>query len=309
MKTSEKLTGSVFDIRRFSTHDGAGIRTTIFLKGCPLSCVWCHNPEGISVKPRLIYLENQCIHCGTCAKVCKNNAIILKDNKLYIDRNAANEWEEPINACPAACLMMDSKSYGVEELIEIALRDEAFFRHGGGITLSGGEALLQKDFALALLKAFKEVGVHTAIETALYVDQSVVRDVLPYLDTIYADLKVFDSNKHKELTGVYNERIKENIRFILESDKRDRVIIRTPLIPTMTATKDNIYKIGRFITAIYPDVKYELLNYNPLAKAKYNLVEKEFCFEDNPKMYTEDEINEFREAAKSSGVKNLVIEA
>ena len=286
-----KLTGLVFDVRRFSTHDGAGIRTTIFLKGCPLRCKWCQNPEGLSLEPQFIYLENQCIHCGTCTKVCKNNAITLTDNKLHINKLATNNWKAPIEACPAACLTMDCKPYTVEELVKLALKDEAFFKHGGGVTLSGGEPLFQKDFSIALLKALKEAGIHTAIETSLYADQSIVKEALLYLDSIYSDLKIFDRDKHKEFTGVYNDKIKENIRFILESDKRDQVILRTPLIPSMTATKENVYEIAKFISDIYPEVKYELLNYNPLAKAKYKLVGKEFCFEENPKMYTGDEMN------------------
>lgn len=302
------MIGSVFDIRRFSTHDGEGIRTTIFLKGCPLRCHWCQNPEGLSLKPQLMYLENQCIHCGNCTKVCKNNSITLKDNKLYIDKNAADQWEEPIDACPAVCLTMDCKSYTVEELVKLVLKDIAFFKHGGGVTLSGGEPLFQKDFALALLKALKEEKIHTAIETSLYVDKTIIMEVLPYLDSIYADLKVFEKNKHKELTGVYNDQIKENIKFILESNKKDKVIIRTPLIPTMTATKENIYDIAKFITNIYPDVKYELLNYNPLAEGKYKLVDREYCFKENLRMHTEEEMHEFREVAKSAGVKNLIVE-
>lgn len=308
MNIHEKLRGKVFDVRRFSTHDGGGIRTTIFLKGCPLRCVWCQNPEGLSLKSQLIYLENQCIHCGTCTTVCKNHAITLTDGKLCIDKSAADEWEEVIDACPAACLTMDSKSYTVEELVKLTVRDAAFFRHGGGVTLSGGEPLFQKDFAIALLKAFKEEGIHTAIETSCYVEQDVIKEALLYLDLIYVDFKVFDKDKHKELTGLTNDKIKENIRFILKSNKKDQVIVRTPLIPTMTADKENIFAIGKFVTSIYSEVKYELLNYNPLAKAKYNLVEKEYCFAENPRMYTEDEMNEFRQAARNAGVKHLIIE-
>lgn len=308
MNNAGKIIGKVFDIRRFSTHDGDGIRTTIFLKGCPLQCRWCQNPEGISPEPQLVYFENRCIHCGTCTKVCSNNSIILKDKKLYIDKSATTRWEEPIDSCPTACLTMDCKSYSVEELVELALKDEAFFKHGGGVTLSGGEPLFQKDFTLALLIGLKERGINTAIETSLAVDQKVVKAVLPYLDRIYADMKVFDSNLHKDFTGVDNELIKENIKFILESQWRDKVIIRTPLIPTFTATLENIHAIVKFITGIYPEVQYELLNYNPLAKAKYNLVEQKYCFEDNERMYTDSEMNYFRVAARAVGAKNLIIE-
>lgn len=306
--TEEEIRGQVFDIRRFSTHDGAGIRTTIFLKGCPLRCVWCQNPEGLSLKPQLIYLEKQCIHCGTCTTVCKNNAITMKDGKLYINKQATQEWKKPIDVCPAACLTMDSTSYGVEELVTLALRDAAFFKHGGGITLSGGEPLLQEEFTLSLLKAFKAQGIHTAIETSLYVEKSVVREVFPYLDIIYADFKIFHEEEHEKLTGGTNQRIKENMKFLLESEKKAQVIIRTPLIPTKTATKENITDIAKFITSIYPEARYELLNYNPLAKGKYNLVEMEYCFIENPKGYTEREMNEFREVAKQAGVKNLISE-
>lgn len=301
--------GKVFDIRRFSTHDGEGIRTTIFLKGCPLRCMWCQNPEGLSLKPQLMYLENQCIHCGSCTKVCKNNSIVLKNNKLYIDKTAADNWEAPIDICPAACLTMDCKEYTVENLVKLVLKDEVFFRNGGGVTLSGGEPLFQKDFSIEVLKDLKEKGVNTGIETSLCVDKKVISEALLYLDSVYGDLKIFNDERHKKLTGVSNKKIKENIEFILKSNKKDKVTIRTPLIPTMTATKENIYGISKFITGIYPEVKYELLNYNPLAKAKYDLVEEKFCFEKNPRMYTDEEMNKFREIAKQAGVKNLIIEA
>lgn len=300
------MIGKVFDIQRFSIHDGAGIRTTIFLKGCPLRCLWCQNPEGLSLEPQIIYFEKQCIRCGICTEVCKNNSITMKNNKIYIDKNATNNWTEPIEACPAACLTMDCKSYNVEELVKLILKDQVFFKHGGGITLSGGEPLFQKDFAIALLKAFKAIGIHTTIETSLYVKQDTVKKALSYLEFIYADLKIFDRERHKELTGVYNDKIKENIKFVLKSHKKDKATIRTPLIPHMTAIKENIYHIAKFLTSIYPDVRYELLNYNPLAEAKYKLVDREYCFKENPRMYTEEEMNEFRQIARDAGIKNLI---
>lgn len=305
---AEELRGNVFDIRRFSTHDGGGIRTTIFLKGCPLGCVWCQNPEGLSLAPQLIYLKNQCIHCERCTKVCTNQAITVQDGELRIDKGATNQWEQPIAVCPAACLIMDATSYTVEELVKITMKDAAFFRHGGGVTVSGGEPLLQHEFTIALLQAFKQAGIHTAMETALYVNTNILQEALVQLDLIYADFKVFDRDRHQQFIGTDNDKIKDNIRFLLESNKKQQVIIRTPLIPTMTADKENIFAIAKFITSIYPEVKYELLNYNPLAKAKYGLVDKEYCFTHNPAMYTEEEMKEFRKVATSAGVKQLIIE-
>jgi pyruvate formate lyase activating enzyme len=301
--------GSVFDIRRFSLHDGGGIRTTVFLKGCPLRCVWCHNPEGLSLEPQLLYLENQCIHCGTCTKAGKTRAITMRDGRLAIDKGATKDWREVIDACPAACLTMDCNEYTVEELVRVVLKDAVFFRHGGGVTLSGGEPLVQKDFVISLLKAFKQAGIHTAVETCLYACWETVREALNYLDLVYADLKVFDAHRHKDLTGVDNGLIKENIRLLLGSAHKDKVVIRTPLIPTMTASQDNIWAIARFLAQIDPAVKYELLNYNPLAKAKYSLVDLKYCFAENPVMYTEQQMNEFRETAKAAGLRNIIAEA
>ena len=308
-KDYSSLTGKIFDIRRFSTHDGEGIRTTIFLKGCPLKCVWCQNPEGISSEEQLIHFENKCINCDLCIKNCSNKSVIRENNKICVVQDKCIDEQNEIvtDICPTGALTMDSKNYTLDEVIEIALKDKAFFKYGGGVTLSGGEPLYQKEFVVVLLKMLKEAGINTAIETSLFVPTEYIIEALPYLDTIFADLKVFDNDKHKIFTGVSNELIKKNIKFILESNKKDNVIIRTPLIPQFTANKINIHDISGYISSIYSKVRYELLNYNPLAKSKYNLINNlDYCFEENPKMYTETQMEEFYDIAYSAGIRNLV---
>lgn len=309
MTKDDTLTGRIFDIRRFSTHDGDGIRTTIFLKGCPLKCVWCQNPEGISPEENLIYFENKCIKCGLCVKNCSNKSIIEKDNKICIIKENCTDIQNKIciDSCPTNALTMDCKNYTLDKVVEIAVKDKVFFKYGGGVTLSGGEPFYQKDFTIALLKRLKEMGINTAIETSLAVSSEYLVEALPYLDIIFADFKVFDTEKHKAFTGVSNELIKNNIKLILESDKKNCVTIRTPLIPEFTANNNNIHDIGRYISDIYPEVKYELLNYNPLAKSKYNIMDNlEYCFEKNPKMYTDEQMKSFNDTAQSAGVKNLI---
>lgn len=304
-----KVTGRIFDICRFSIHDGDGIRTTIFLKGCPLKCVWCQNPEGISPKEALIHFENKCINCGLCVKSCTNESVIQRENKIRVVQEKCTDEQSKIviDACPTGALTMDSKNYTLDEVIDIAIKDKAFFKYGGGVTLSGGEPFFQKEFIIELLKKLKETNINTAIETSLFVSSEYIIEALPYLDGIFADLKVFDDEKHKIYTGVSNELIKKNIKLILESDKKNSIVIRTPLIPNFTANKENIYNISKYISDIHPEVKYELLNYNPLAKAKYNLIDNlDYCFEENPKMYTDEQMKEFYDIAYSAGIINLI---
>lgn len=302
------MKGSVFDIKRFAMHDGAGIRTTIFLKGCPLSCVWCQNPEGISPKRRPLYFENKCIHCMTCVRVAKNGGVTSENGKIKLNIGADEDWESIADACPAVAIAMDSKEYTVDEVVAEVNKEKPFFKYGGGVTLSGGEPLMQSGFALELLRAFNAEGIDTTIETALHVKSEIVEEMLKYIDFIYADFKIYNDEAHKKYVGVSNKLIKKNLELILTSNKKENVVIRTPLIPGITATEENLAAIAEFVSGIYPGVKYELLNYNPLAEAKYHLIDKEYCFSDNPKLYTKDQMREYGDIVTNAGIKNLILE-
>lgn len=305
MKTSS---GFVFDIKRFALHDGDGLRTTIFFKGCPLRCKWCQNPEGISIKPNLLYLENKCMHCRSCKSIAKTNQLIYRENRPYINREYVDGFENIVQACPTGALCYDSQEYTVDQLIEKIKADKVFYQYGGGVTFSGGEPFMQGEFLLALLKRCKEEKIHIAIETSLYTSKKYIEQALPYLDLWYVDLKLYNDKKHKQYTSVSGKIIKENIRFLLQSVKKDKVIIRTPLIPAITATKENIADIASFLVEIYPEVKYELLNYNALASSKYRFLDMEYAIDHTNKPYNEEQLQHFYHVAIASGIKNLIVE-
>lgn len=301
--------GTVFDIKRFATHDGSGLRTTIFFKGCPLRCVWCQNPEGLEKEPAPVFFASRCMGCGTCLKTCTNQGVTAGGAGIVIHKDRLDDWEKIIYHCPTGAIAMDARRYTAEELIKEAEKDRVFYRRGnGGVTLSGGEPLMQGDFAAELLAGLKKLGIHTAIETSLFASLETLQKVLPYLDQIYADMKLADAGEHKAWTKVTNEQIKANIEYLLTSNKREQVIIRTPLIPAYTATEHNLAAIAEFLSGIYPKVHYELLNYNPLAEAKYHLVDREYCFKENPKLYTKAQMKEFGEIVKSHGIRHLIME-
>lgn len=296
----------VFDIKRFATHDGNGIRTTVFFKGCPLRCVWCQNPEGLQSKRGILYLESKCIHCHTCLSLCKKKGIQCIDEHLVLNRNASEDWEEIVDACCTQALCFDSKEYTIDELLHEIKKDEVFFKNGGGVTFSGGEPLLQEEDLYQLCKLCKENGIHTAIETSLYADLELLKKMALYLDQIYCDCKIFDEEKHIKYTGVSNAKILENLRWLLTSPFRDKVIVRTPLIPGMTATHSNIASISSFLSSLYEDVSYELLNYNPLAKSKYAYLDMEYCFQENPELYSKEQMDSFYAILHEHNIKNIV---
>ncbi|MDQ7992989.1 MAG: glycyl-radical enzyme activating protein [Propionicimonas sp.] len=310
--TDSALAANVVDVRRFSTHDGRGIRTTIFLKGCPLACSWCQNPEAIAPRIRPVFFRSRCIDCGLCLGECAAGAATRDaDGKVRIDTTVVGtDWEVLSAGCPSGAITFDARRYTVAELVGLVERDRVFFGGGGGgVTLSGGEPLFLPRFATALLRALKRAGLDTAVETALDVRPGALATALPWTDHLLADCKLIDADEHRRHTGRPNRQILANLAGLLTGDRRADVIVRTPLIPGVTATPGNIAGIARFISGLYPEVRYELLNYNPLAAAKYDLLPGAaylFPAGGNPPMFTRDQLAGFGAIARAAGVRNLV---
>lgn len=250
------MTGLVFDIKEFAVHDGAGIRTTVFLKGCPLRCIWCHNPEGLSPKRELYIKQNGCLHCGLCFKPCTHPECAGLGRCLHI--------------CPKNLVSVAGVEWESGALAQKLLTHSDFFNSmGGGITLSGGEPLMQSGFCIELLSALKG-RVNTAIETSGYAEEKAFREVIDRCDFVYMDLKLMDRNAHRTYTGVYNDSILRNAEVLKESGKPHT--FRTPLIPGITDTQENLDAIRAFVGGD----AWEQLPYNTLAPAKYKSVGRRF---------------------------------
>ena len=299
--------GVVFDIRRFSTHDGDGIRTSIFLKGCPLRCQWCHNPEGLAPRRRPVWFAGRCIGCGSCAEASRRGGVARAEGGIALDPDAPEDWEAVFDACPTGALRYDAREMRVEEAVEELMRDRVFFARGGGVTLTGGEPLMQSAFCAALLAALKAEGVHTAMETSLYAPWARIEPLLPHVDQLFCDLKHIQDAQHRRLTGVSNARILENLRRLLATDAR--VTVRTPMIPGATALAENVAGIARFLSGCRADVSYELLNYNPLAPAKYPMLGMRYLPGDELAPLSAEQMDAMASVARENGAPGAFWEA
>jgi len=274
------LTGFVFNIQRFSIHDGPGIRTTVFLKGCPLHCFWCHNPEGLNPRQEIQFFADRCILCGECVVLCEQGAHQIQDGLHIYDRSRCVQCGRCIEACCAGAVEFTAKVMTAEDVLEEVLRDEAFYETShGGITISGGEPLLQYDFTSHLLVLSKASGLHTALETTLYRKWTDIVPLLPLVDLFLIDLKLLGTDQHRAFTGVSNQRILANARKLAGMDKP--VIFHTPVIPNVNDNPDAITAIaqfvhelvqlreGRLFDASDPGISLELLPFHRLAGGKY----------------------------------------
>ena len=265
-------TALICEIKRFAVHDGDGIRTTVFFKGCPLKCVWCHNPETISPKPQLAYYGHKCIGCGSCVSSCPNGAHQIANGQHVFDRSLCVSCGK----CAEVCLGDALKLYGipvtVAELLPQLLEDKDFYdTSGGGVTLSGGECLRQADFCAELLKQLKENGVHTAVDTCGFVSKETLDKVIPYTDVFLYDIKAVDPAVHKTCTGQSNAVILENLRYLDSRGKR--VEIRIPYVPEYNAGE--IAKIHEFLKPFSHISAVKVLPYHNYAGSKYAALDME----------------------------------
>ena len=297
------MNGFVFEVKRFAVHDGPGLRTTLFLKGCPLRCPWCQNPEGLHLEPHLWYKEADCLRCGNCVAACQERALAL-DERVHIDQAACVLCKRCLDACPTGALLLDGREVSADEAEETLLQDAVFYAEGGGITLSGGEVMAQWPFALELLRRMRARGVDTAIETCLLVKQDVLSRFLELVDHFIVDIKYFDGAEHRRVLGESNELILANYRYLVE--KGADVLVRTPLIPGYTATEANIRAIARFVRLTDANARYELLNFNPLCRSKYAALEEDYPVSGQP--FSAGEMEAFYAILREEGIANIVRE-
>ena len=267
-------------VKRNCLDDGPGIRTTVFFKGCPLDCIWCHNPEAKAPREELSYNVDECINCGTCRKVCLK-AAIGPDIPGFVDRHKCNLCFRCVSECPAEALKKLGETMTVEKIISIVKRDIPFFNSSnGGITLSGGEPTMYMDFCFSLLQKIKQLGLHTLLETCGHFDfQRFFQKIYPYLDTIYFDLKIIDDEQHRRYCRVSNEKILANFQKLRELAEKGSVDLlpRIPLAPGITATDDNLSGIAMFLKECGV-LKVALLPYNPTWIKKVGMLGKKPIF-------------------------------
>lgn len=256
----------ISDIKRFAVHDGDGIRTTVFLKGCSLKCVWCHNPEGIDFKPQLAFYQNKCINCGECIKACPQNAHNITESGHSLDRTRCIACGKCSDVCLGNALTFYGREMTVEDLLPMLLEDKDFYESsGGGVTLSGGECLCQVDFCAELLKVLKEKGIHTAVDTCGFVPRENIDKVMPFTDIFLYDIKAYDEDVHIRCTGQSNKQIIENIKYIDSLNKA--IEVRIPYVPEFN--DGQIEKISQFLKGLKNVTKVRVLPYHSFAGSKY----------------------------------------
>lgn len=294
----------VLDIQRMSTEDGPGLRTTVFVKGCPLACTWCHNPESIPVKSHVEWIGVRCIGCRVCEAKCPQHGICLDENGAHRSPDC-DVCGTCANECPTQAMELKGIDYTIDGLYNVVIKDRAFWGEDGGVTLSGGEITLQWQEALELLKKLKAIGVHTAVDTCGFCKQETLEALLPYTDIFLYDLKLFDEEEHIKFTKQSNKLIISNFEWLTEACAKTgtRIWVRTPIIPGATDTEHNIQGLAGIVRDRVE--KWELCAFNNLCKDKYERLGETWDFRDAG-LITAARMEELVSVAKENGAPNTV---
>lgn len=303
---SAEVFGTVLEIQRMSTEDGPGLRTTVFMKGCPLHCEWCHNPESISSKPQPHWIKNRCIGCKKCVESCPLHALAFGPQGVTIDRERCCGCGTCAGCCPTTAMELWGTRREASELASELARDRAYFEaSGGGVTLSGGESTMQREFAQSLLAHLRGMGIHTALDTCGLCSGEVLDSILPFTDLVLYDIKEIDPVRHRAFTGSDNRRILENLDRIAQYKQTHlfprQLWVRTPIIPGATDTEENITGIGAIISKL-PETsveRWELCAFNNLCRDKYEQLGLDWRFAHTP-LISSREMERIAEIARKS---------
>jgi len=301
---TDTKSGTIFNIQRYSIDDGPGIRTTVFLKGCPLRCPWCSNPESQDPRPMIMYRYTSCQKCGNCERKCPTGAIVVSEHGAEIDRSICTVCGDCVSECPSEALKISGEIMTLEKVWKMIRKDEVYYEtSGGGVTCSGGEILSQPDFVASIFKKCRENNIHTCADTSGYGSAESMNTILNFTDLVYFDIKHPDPETHKDITGVDLEIVLQNLRLCAASDAE--VTIRIPLIPDYNNSAETLTKIAALIKENAPDASISILPYHKYGANKYASVGMAYTL-DNLRENTPEELDMAKDIFSSFGFNAII---